>query len=45
MRAEKNNHKQIYNDFWDWLLTDWHPIWIITLVFGYLYYLMTTEEV
>ena len=45
MRAEKNNPQQRYTDFWDWLRTDWHPIWILTIVFGYLYYLTTTEEV
>ena len=45
MRVEKNNPQQMYNDFWDWLFTSWHLIWIISLVFAYLYYLMTTEEI
>ena len=45
MRAEKNDRGQIYNDFWDWLRADEHFIWVVTLVFGYLYYLLTTEEV
>ena len=45
MRAEKNSPQQNYHDFWDWLLTGWHPIWILALTFGYLYYLMITEEV
>ena len=45
MRAEKDNPEQKYNDFWDWLLTGWHPIWLLSLVIAYVYYLMTTEEV
>ena len=44
MRSEKGNPKLTYVDFWDWLRTDWHPVWILALVFGYLYYLATTEE-
>ena len=43
MRADKNNPRQLYDDFWDWLR--WHPIWIIGLLFGYAYYLVTTEEI
>jgi hypothetical protein len=45
MRAERNNPRQRYIDFWDWLRTDWHPAWILTIFVGYLYYLTTTEEV
>jgi hypothetical protein len=45
MRAERNNPNQVYRDFWDWLLSGWHPVWIITLLFGYAYYLITTAEV
>ncbi len=45
MRAEKEDPGQRYDDFWDWLRTDWHPIWILSILFGYMYYLMTTEEV
>jgi len=44
MRADKNTGQK-YNDFWDWLRTDGHTIWIISLVFAYAYYLMTTVEV
>jgi len=51
MRADKYNPnyiykgspRQFYTDFWDWLRL--HPIWVIGFVFGYLYYLATTEKV
>lgn len=45
MRTDKNNPGQVYADFWDWLRTDWHPLWVVSTVFAYMYYLMTTEEV
>jgi hypothetical protein len=45
MRVEKENPAQMYDDFWDWLRTGLHPIWVITLFFAYLYYLMTTKEI
>jgi hypothetical protein len=45
MRAEKNDPGQVYDDFWDWLRTDQHAVWIISLFFAYLYYLLTTEEI
>ena len=45
MRVERNNAHQEYRDFWEWLMAGWHPIWIITLFFGYAYYLATTAEV
>jgi hypothetical protein len=44
MRADKNTG-QIYDNFVDWLQTDGHLVWIISLVFAYAAYLMTTEEV
>jgi hypothetical protein len=51
MRADKYNPRyidrysprQIYEDYWDWLRT--HPAWIFGFVFGYLYYLASTEEI
>jgi hypothetical protein len=43
MRADKDNPRQVYEDFVDWLR--WHPIWIINLVLAYAYYLVTTEEI
>ncbi len=43
MRADKQYPRQVYTDFSDWLR--WHPFWIIGLIFGYAYYLATTEEV
>ncbi len=45
MRAEKKNPGQRYNDYWDWILTGWNPVWIVSMVFGYAYYLLTTYEV
>ena len=43
MRVDKNYPHQIYEDFWDWL--NQHPIWILGLIFAYLYYLTSTEEI
>ena len=45
MRVDKQYPNQDYNGFWDWLLTSWHPVWIVALVFGYAYYLVTMVEV
>jgi hypothetical protein len=45
MRAEKSDPGQIYFDFWDWLRTDEHLVWILSLLFAYFFYLLTTEEV
>jgi hypothetical protein len=45
MRIDNNEPHRIYKDFWDWLLIDWHIIFIAALVIGYPYYLTTTEEV
>ncbi|MBP1706693.1 MAG: hypothetical protein H6Q39_417 [Chloroflexi bacterium] len=42
MRADKYSG-QLYEDFWDWLRT--YPVWILSLFFAYVRYLMTTEEV
>jgi hypothetical protein len=44
MRADKNDPRQVYNNFWDWLF-NWNPVWIVGLFFGYMYYLLTTEEI
>jgi hypothetical protein len=43
LRVDKNKG-QPYEDFWDWLRTDGHAIWIISLVFAYAAYLVTTDE-
>jgi hypothetical protein len=40
---DKYSPRRIYENFWDWL--NWHPFWIIALIFAYVYYLATTEEV
>ncbi len=45
MRAEKNDPGQRYDNFWDWVLADLHALWLISLAFAYIYYLLTTEEV
>ena len=45
MRVDKNDPRIVYDGFFDWLQTDNHFVWIISLVFAYVYYLMTTEEV
>jgi hypothetical protein len=45
MRADRNNYRQVYQNYWDWLRTGTNYIWIIALIFGYAYYLGTTEEV
>ncbi|MGI2335112.1 MAG: hypothetical protein ACRKGH_00465 [Dehalogenimonas sp.] len=44
MRADKSDPYQRYINFWDWLRVDWHPAWVLAIVFGYIYYLMTTYE-
>jgi hypothetical protein len=43
MRVDKNTG-QSYEDFWHWLRIDAHAVWIISLVFAYAAYLMTTDE-
>ena len=44
MRIEKNNPSEQYTDFWDWVAHYWHPVFLVGLVFGYVYYELTTEE-
>jgi hypothetical protein len=44
MRVDRNDPSQTYRDFFDWITCEWRPVLIITLVFAYLYYLLTTEE-
>jgi hypothetical protein len=44
MRVDKNNG-QVYEDFVDWLRTDRHIIWIISLLFAVVAYYVTTEEI
>ena len=43
MRIDKNNPWQTYDGFGDWLTQ--HPLWILGLIFAYLYYLTSTEEI
>jgi len=43
MRRDKNTG-EIYDSFVDWLRTDIHFVWIISLVFAVAAYLLTTEE-
>jgi hypothetical protein len=45
MRIENNYPNNNYRDFWDWLFYDWHIIFMVMLLIGYLYYLVTTMEV
>ena len=33
-----------YKDFWDWLVYDWHLVFVLAVAVGYVYYLMTTTE-
>lgn len=44
MRIDKNTG-QVYEDFVDWLRTDSHFFWIISLLFAVMAYYITTEEV
>jgi hypothetical protein len=45
MRAQKNNPRMVYDNFWDWLRSDLNYFWTVGLMFGYMYYLVTTYEV
>jgi hypothetical protein len=45
LRIDNNDPIKIYKDFWDWLFYDWHIIFIVGLIIGYPYYLITTIEV
>ncbi len=44
MRVDKNTG-HVYKGIADWLLTDGHFIWIISLFFAILAYYVTTEEI
>ncbi len=44
MRADRNNPQLRYNSYYEWL-SNGHQVWILSLMFGYLYYLQTTYEV
>jgi hypothetical protein len=46
MRADNNEPHKVYHNYGDWLFNDHrHTFWIISLFFGYFYYLRTTTEV
>jgi hypothetical protein len=45
VRSDKNNRNRIYRDYLDWVLDGWNAVWLFSLFFGYLYYLVTTEEI
>jgi hypothetical protein len=32
VRIDNNEPNKIYKDFWDWLLKDWHIIFLVGLV-------------
>jgi len=44
MRIDKNDPSEGYADFWDWLTRSWHILYVISLFFAYVVYLLTTEE-
>ena len=44
MRIENNSPHNAYRDFWEWLFFGWHIVFVIGLLFGYFYYLVTTSE-
>jgi hypothetical protein len=44
VRIDNNDPKRMYKDFWDWLFNDWHIIFLVGLVIGYFYYIITTTE-
>jgi len=44
VRIDNNDPNRMYKDFWDWLFNDWHIIFLVGLVIGYFYYLITTTE-
>jgi len=44
VRIDNNEPNRIYRDFWDWLFYDWHVFFLVALIIGYFYYLMTTTE-
>jgi hypothetical protein len=45
VRIDNNDPNIRYRDFRDWLFYDWHIVFILALLLGYLYYLNTTTEV
>ena len=44
MRINNDDPNKKYEDFRDWLFEDWHIIFLLALVIGYFYYLITTTE-
>ncbi len=45
MRIDNKDPRIIYKDFWDWLFSyKEHIIFIVSIVIGYFYYLITTTE-
>jgi hypothetical protein len=44
MRIDNNDPNKKYKDFWDWLFSDWHIIFLVSLLIGYFYYLISTTE-
>jgi hypothetical protein len=44
MRRDRNTG-QIYQNYGDWLFNYGHSLWILTLFFGYGWYLGSTDEV
>lgn len=45
MRMANNYPNREYKDFWAWLFDNWPIIFVVSLVIGYFYYLITTTEV
>ena len=44
VRIDNSDPNRMYKDFWDWLFNDWHIIFLVGLVIGYFYYIITTTE-
>lgn len=45
MRVDRRNPRLVYRDFWHWLRIGANPFWLLALIFGYWFYMVTTEEV
>jgi hypothetical protein len=45
MRIDNSDSNLRYRGFRDWLVYDWHRIFIFALIIGYFTYLNTTTEV
>lgn len=45
MRADKNDPRNVYVDYWDWITRSWHILTLLSLFASYFAYLVTTEEV